>query len=505
MDQLSPALIATIILGYFFLLIAISFFTSRNTTDSTFFTGDRSSPWLLVAIGMIGASLSGVTFISVPGLVGAGGKNQAFSYMQMVIGYLFGYAAIAYVLMPIYYRLGLTSIYEYLGRRLGRHSHWVGAFYFLLSRIVGASFRLFLVAIVLQKFLMDSYGIPFEVTVLITIGLIWVYTFSGGIKTIVVTDVLQTVCMLVAVVLTILHVGRALELDFSGIVTTLMESPMTKVWHTDVGWNDPNNIWKQLLSGALIALVMTGLDQDMMQKNLTCRSLGDAQKNMVTFSIVLVFANLLFLSLGALLYIYAAESGVDVPASTDLLYPTIALDHMPVVVGVVFLLGLIAAAYSSADSALTSLTTAFCIDFLDFGKKDRSLNSKKRIRLLVHIGFSLILLLVVVVTKQLDAKAIINELFVAAGYTYGPMLGLFAYGILTRWQLADRYVIPVCIAAPVLSYILVENSATWLGGFQFGHTIIALNGLLTFIGLLAITRWGQPPIANIFTNTRTDG
>lgn len=488
MGQLSSGVIATVVVSYFLLLIAISFLTSRGATSTTFFTGDKSSPWLLVAIGMIGASLSGVTFISVPGLVGAGGTNQAFSYMQMVFGYLIGYAAIAFVLMPLYYRMGLTSIYQYLGQRIGKNAHRTGAFYFLISRIIGASFRLFLVAVVLQNFLMDSYDIPFEVTVLVTIALIWVYTFAGGIKTIVVTDVLQTVCMLAAVVLTIVYVGHALQLDLAGIVTTLRESPLTKIWHTDVGWNDANNIWKQVVSGALIALVMTGLDQDMMQKNLTCRTLADAQKNMVTFSIVLVFANLLFLSLGALLYIYAGEAGIDVPSSTDQLYPTIALQHMPATVGIAFLLGLIAAAYSSADSALTSLTTAFCVDFLGFEKDGKSEASKKRTRLAVHIGFSLILLLVVILTNRLNAKAIINELFVAAGYTYGPMLGLFAYGILTKWQLRDQYVIPICVLAPILSYILVRNSGAWLGGFQFGSTIIALNGLLTFIGLVLITK-----------------
>jgi len=392
MGQLSPALIAGIIIGYFLLLVCVSFFTSRNADNKTFFTADKSSPWFLVAFGMIGASLSGVTFISIPGVVGSDGYNQAFSYLQMVFGYLVGYFIIATVLMPLYYKLELISIYEYLRDRFGSNSYKIGAFYFLLSRIIGASFRLFLVAIVLQTFLMDDLGISFYITVLITIALIWVYTFTGGIKTIVVTDTLQTVCMLAAVILTIVYIGDAMEMGISDIYTTLKSSDLTKIWHSDVGWNDANNMYKQFISGALIALVMTGLDQDMMQKNLTCKTLGEAQKNMATFSIILVFANILFLSLGALLYIFAAKEGIVIPDKTDQLYPTIALDYLPPIVGIAFLLGLIAAAYSSADSALTSLTTAFCIDFLGFKTSGKTEIAKRKTRFRVHLMFSFILL-----------------------------------------------------------------------------------------------------------------
>lgn len=487
MNQLSPTIIAFIIAGYFLLLIGISWFTSRGASSKTFFTADKGSPWFLVAFGMIGASLSGVTFISIPGIVGAGKYNQAFSYLQMVFGYLIGYMVIATVLMPIYYKLGVVSIYEYLKLRFGNIAHKTGSFYFLLSRILGASLRLFLVAIVLQNFLMDGFGIPFPITVLITISLIWVYTFSGGIKTIVVTDTLQTVFMLGAVCFTIYFIGQALALDLGGIFNAVYESELSKVWFTDVGWNDPNNAWKQVLSGALIALVMTGLDQDMMQKNLTCRSLGDAQKNMFTFSIILVFANILFLSLGVLLYLYAQVDGIAIPESTDQLYPTIALLHMPAVVGVAFLLGLIAAAYSSADSALTSLTTAFCVDFLGFNDSDLLENEQKATRFKVHIGFSIIIFLVVVLAKVLNAGAIINELFKAAGYTYGPLLGLFSFGILTKRKVPETWLLPVCILSPIVSYLLVKYSDVLLGGFQFGSTIIALNGLLTFLGLWAFS------------------
>ena len=491
MYQLSPPTIAAIIIGYFLLLIGISLWTSRGANTHTFFTSDRNSSWIMVAIGMIGASLSGVTFISIPGKVGAGGYNQAFSYMQMVLGYLIGYAVIATVLMPLYYRLGLVSIYEYLRDRFGANAHRTGAFYFILSRVVGASLRLFLVAVVLQQILMDGYGIPFPVTVLITIALIWVYTFSGGIKTIVVTDTLQTVCMLSAVTLTIYYIGDAMNLDVHGIIATIRDSELSKMWYTDIGWNDPNNLWKQLISGALIALAMTGLDQDMMQKNLTCRSISDAQKNMFTFSIVLVFANLLFLSLGALLYIYADYAAVTLPEKSDQLYPLIALGHMPPVVGVAFLLGLIAAAYSSADSALTSLTSSFCIDFLGFEQDGQRTEAKKKsLRLQVHIGFSILLFLVVVVTNMLDAGAIINEIFKAASYTYGPLLGLFTFGILTRRSIRDSLVIPICIISPIICYLLVLYSDVLLGGFQFGSTIIALNALLTILGLWSIS---SPP------------
>lgn len=487
MYQISPIIIASLIIGYFLVLIFVSYVTSRKADNDTFFTANKSSPWYLVAFGMIGASLSGVTFISMPGVVGAGGYNQSFSYMQMVIGYLFGYGIIATVLMPLYYKLGLVTIYEYLRDRFGHYSYRTGTFYFILSRVIGASLRLFLVAVVLQNILMDGWGIPFPITVMITIGLIWVYTFSGGIKTIVMTDTLQTICMLGSVILSIYYIGQAMGLDIEGIYSTVRESELSKIWYTEVGWNDPNNMWKQLISGALIAVAMTGLDQDMMQKNLTCKNIGEAQKNMFAFSGVLILANLLFLTLGALLYIYASSEGIAIPDSTDQLYPTIAIQHMPAIVGVTFILGLIAAAYSSADSALTSLTTTVCVDFLDFKTDKKSENNKTAIRWKVHLGFSVLIWLVVVMAKWLNAGAVINELFKAAGYTYGPLLGLFSFGILTNRRINDKLVIPICILAPVICYLLVEYSDTLLGGFQFGSTIIALNGLLTFIGLWMIS------------------
>jgi len=485
---LTPILILSIIAGYFAMLMLVSYFTSRGAENEDFFIAGRQSPWLLVAIGMIGASLSGVTFISIPGAVGGGAQNQAFSYMQMVFGYLAGYVFIALILMPLYYRLGLTSIYGYLERRFGFFAYKTGAGYFLLSRTIGASFRLYLIAIVLQKFVMGPFGIPFWATVVTTILLIWVYTFRGGIKTIVWTDTLQTVCMLTAVVLTIFSIGDALEKDIGELLNLVRQSEYGQVFFFEGGWSDPNNFFKQFISGALITVVMTGLDQDMMQKNLSCRTIGDAQKNMFTFSIILVFANLLFLTLGALLYLYAFNLGLEIPQDTDQLYPTIAIEHLSPTIGIVFILGLIAAAYSSADSALTALTTSFCVDFLNFEKSPKSETEKARTRLYVHIGFSVLLLLVIIIFNAINNDAVINNLFRVAGYTYGPLLGLFSFGMLTDRIVDDRWVVPVCIIAPVLSFFVDTYSEVLLYGFQLGFLIIALNGILTFIGLWIISQ-----------------
>ncbi|RMF04420.1 MAG: sodium:solute symporter [Bacteroidetes bacterium] len=497
---MTPTVIISIIIGYFLVLILISYLTTKQgeSSNENFFLAGRQSPWYLVAFGMIGASLSGVTFISVPGWVGqvdpGTGHTQGFAYLQMVFGYLLGYAVIAWVLLPLYYRLGLTSIYEFLDQRLGLPAYKICAFYFLLSRVIGASFRLFLVAIVLQMFVMGPFGIPFPVTVFATIALIWVYTFRGGIKTIVYTDTLQTFSMLTAVVLTIIGIGQALETDVGGLIDMIQNSRYSQVFFFEGGWSDPYNFWKQFLAGALITIVMTGLDQDMMQKNLSCRSLGDAQKNMFTFSIILVFANILFLSLGALLYLYASQVGIEIPASSDQLYPLIALQHLPPYVGVLFIIGLIAAAYSSADSALTALTTSFCVDFLNFRPtEDEAVRvQQQRLRMRVHVGFSLLLLIVILIFNALNNEAVIKQLFVAAGYTYGPLLGLFCFGMFTSLKLREYYgkvnlVGLVCLAAPLLSFVLDTYSADLFFGFQFGFLTIALNGFLTFLGLLAIS------------------
>lgn len=483
MGQLSPTLILFVIIGYFLVLIGISFFTSGKGDNNTFFTANKSSPWLLVAIGMIGASLSGVTLVSIPGVVGkADGPNINFSYMQMVFGYLVGYAFIALVLLPIYYKYNLTSIYTYLEKRLGTYAYKTGAAYFLLSRTLGASFRLYLVAMILDLFVTGPLGIPFFVTVIITIILIWIYTFKGGIKTIVITDTFQTVSMLLAVTLTIYAIMGSMDLNFSEMWGLLSDKGYTQIFYFGDGWNDANNFFKQFISGALIATVMTGLDQDMMQKNITCRTLKDAQKNVFTFSIILVFANLLFLTLGALLYTYADSVGIAIPEKTDQLYPLIAIEHLSPMVGIFFILGLIAAAYSSADSALTSLTTSFCIDFLGF-QKEEGMENKKSTRLIVHVGFSVLLLVVILLFNAYIAESVIDKLLEVAGYTYGPILGLFIFGIFTDRNTNPKYVIPICILAPIISYFTNVYSPEILGGFKWGYMILALNGFLTFAGL----------------------
>ncbi len=489
-NQLTPTFILGIIAAYFLLLIIVSYFTGRKAGNAEFFLAGRKSPWYLVAFGMVGASLSGVTFISIPGVVGADGANKDFSYMQIVFGYVLGYFVIARVLLPLYYRLNLTTIYGYLDQRLGLHAYKTGAAYFLVSRAIGSAFRLYLMAIVLQEFVLGPFGIPFWGTVAATIILIWVYTFKGGINTIVYTDTLQTFCMLMAVILTILAIGNALETDFAGLVKMVQASPYSQVFFFEGGWSDPNNFFKQFISGALITIVMTGLDQDMMQKNLSCRNIGEAQKNMYTFSTILVFANALFLTLGALLYIYSSNIGIEIPDQTDKLYPTLAMRHLSPFVGILFVLGLIAADYSRAVSALTALTTSFCVDFLGFEKSEVSEESKQRTRVFVHRGISLLLFLIIIVFHAIHNEAVISSLFVAAGYTYGPILGLFAFGLMTRYEVRSALVVPVCLIAPVLSYFLDKYSGQLFFGFQFGFLIIALNGLLTFLGLWAISRRG---------------
>ena len=489
--QLTPQLILGIVALYFLVLMAVAYFTGRNAKNNDFFIAGRKSPWYLVAFGMIGASLSGVTFISIPGIVGAGGVNQSFSYMQVVFGYLLGYLVIATVLMPVYYKLNLTSIYTYLETRFGITSYKTGASFFILSRTVGAAFRLFLVAIVLQQFVLEPLGVPFWVTVAGTILLIWIYTFQGGIKTIVWTDSLQTFCMLLAVVLTVLAIGDAMELDVSGLINRVKTSEYSQMFFFDNGWSDKNNFFKQFLSGASIAIVMTGLDQDMMQKNLSCKNIGDAQKNMFWFSTVLVVANLLFLTLGILLYLYAADIGMEMPmrngkVATDLLFPTIALQHLTPTIGVVFILGLIAAAYSSADSALTSLTTSFCVDILGFNKNENAESEDlTKTRRTVHIGFSILLFIVILLFSNLSSS-VINDLFKIAGYTYGPLLGLYAFGFFTKYKIQDGLVPAACIIAPALSFFFNTHSERFFFGYKFGFELLILNGLLTFIGLYLI-------------------
>jgi len=479
----TPQLIFISFIGYTFLLFLVSWITSKRATNQTFFIGNKQSPWFVVAYGMVGASLSGVTFISVPGWVG----DTQFSYMMVVLGYLLGYFVIAQVLLPIYYKMNLTSIYTYLETRFGFWSYKTGAFYFLISRIIGASFRMFLVVNVLQLFVFDAWGVPFGVTIALFILLIWFYTFKGGIKTIVWTDTLQTTFMLLAVGISVYLVSVDLNLNFPGLITAVTDSDYSEIFIED--WQNRQFWLKQFLSGVFIAIVMTGLDQDMMQKNLSCRNLRDAQKNILTLSWILVPVNLLFLFLGASLYLYANQHGIQIPDLTDDLFPAIAINHLGVFAGLTFIIGLIAAAYSSADSALTALTTSFSVDFLNI-QKSTSLSEKEKIKIRtwVHIGISIIVLIVIIFFRAINNEAIIAKLFTIAGYTYGPLLGLYAFGLFTKISIKDKWVPLIAIASPILCYFLSLFSEFLFRGYQFGFELLIINGIFTMAGLYIVKK-----------------
>jgi Na+/proline symporter len=476
---MDASLLIGLILGYFVILIGISFLAGKNDDHQTFFLGNRNSPWYAVAFGMVGASLSGVTFLSVPGLV----ANNSFAYMQVVLGYVAGYLVIMQVLLPLYYRLNLTSIYTYLQGRFGPSSYTTGSIFFLISRVIGAAFRLYLIAIVLQTAIFDGLNIPFWITVLITIVLIWVYTFRSGIKTIIWTDTLQTALMLGAVFITVYMISQQL-LDGDSLISYVQQSEYSQIFFFD-DWKSGNYFFKNFLSGMFITIVMTGLDQDMMQKNLSCRSLGDAKKNMFWLALTLVAVNLVFLALGALLYDFAAlkQIAFDRP---DQLYTEVALSgELGSTVLILFILGLVAAAYSSADSALTALTTSFCVDILQIEKME--VKASKITRKLVHLGFSAVLFLVILIFHQLNDDSVINELFTAAGYTYGPLLGLYAFGLYTRRKVADQLVPIAAVLAPVLSYLIRTYAKEWYSySMSFEHLII--NGLLMFLFLLSLSK-----------------
>jgi len=484
---MAPSLIIIIITVYFIALICISYFTSKGADTNTFFTANRQSPWYLVAFGMIGASLSGVTFISVPGNVGKIG----FSYFQIVIGYLVGYWVIMGVLMPLYYRLNLVSIYTYLEQRFDPWAYKTGALFFLISRTIGSSLRLFLAATVLQLFLFDAWGVPFFITVATTIALIWIYTFKGGIKTIVWTDTFQTFFLVSAVAVTVWIITSELGMSFSDAIASMKSNGYLRIFHFD----DVNSTLffpKQFLGGAFIAITMTGMDQEIMQKNLTCKNLGEAQKNMFWFSLTLVVVNLLFLTLGALLYIYSGQKGLALPAYSDELFPRLAFNELGPLVGVMFLLGITASSYASADSALAGLTTSFCIDFLKF--RDKAESVKKQQKFIVHIGFSFLFLIIIVIFKEVNERSVIDAVLNVAGYTYGPLLGLFSFGLFTKLQVKGPAVLAVCLLSPLISYVISSNSPDVLNGYQFGIEILIVNGLITFLGLALI---GKKQVTNL--------
>ncbi len=476
---MSPWIVFLVMFGYFALLVLVSYLTSRNSNLASFFNANRKSPWFLVAYGMIGASLSGVTFISVPGWV----RDSQFSYFQMVLGYLLGYMAIILILLPLYYKNNLVSIYKYLDNRFGKYSYKTGSGFFLLSRTIGAAFRLYLVAGVLQLAFFDRFGIPFWVTVIVTIILIWLYTFKAGIKTIVWTDTLQTTFMLLAVVVTVYIIAKDLGLNAKELVVSIKNHPYSRMFFWD--WHSSKYFWKRFLSGAFMAFVMTGLDQDMMQKNLSVKTLKESQKNMFWFSISLLPVNLLFLSLGVLLYMYADANGIQVPQRSDDLYPMLALNYFGLTAGILFLIGITAAAFSSADSALTALTTAFALDFLgiDITKNDRR---SRRIKTLVHLGVSVTLIFVILVFKAINNESVIKQLFTVAGYTYGPILGMFLFAITTKCSVRDKFVPVLAILSPVLSYlfkVFVEAHSS----YHFGFEILLVNGLIMYLGMFLIS------------------
>lgn len=476
---MSASLVLILLLFYFGLLILISYFTSRKADNETFFTANRTSPWYLVAFGMIGAQLSGVTFISIPGEVGNGG----WVYLPVVLGNCIGYILIGIVLLPLFYKLNLISIYSWLGTRFGESARLTGSFFFMISQLVGASFRLFLVVGILQLAVFDAMGIPFAATVFITIALVWVYTFRGGIKTIVWTDALQTIFMLVSVILTIVVICRSLGFDFGAMVSAVRESHFSRVF--DFDWRSGHNAVKQFLAGIAITVSLNGLDQNMMQKNLTCKSLRACQTNMFSFSGLFLGANILFLTLGALLYIFAETRGIMLPPKTDEVFAFLSLNYFGWIAGLFFLLGITAAAYSSVDSSLTALTTSFSIDFLKINPRD---SGQKRKRILVHLSFSLLMCLVIVLFRELNDSSVVNALFKAIGYTYGPILALFAFGLTTRYQVKGNRLPWVCMASPVLAGLFDRYSEHLLWGYRCGFEILLWNALICFLGLLFIRK-----------------
>lgn len=496
---MSPAIILISILCYFSLLLGIAWLTSRNAGNDAYFLGNKKSPWYAVAFGMIGDSLSGVTFISLPGTV----ETAQFSYMQLVLGYLLGYFFIAQVLLPLYYKLNLTSIYGYLLARFGRNAQMTGSFYFLISRLIGAALRLFLAAAVLQLFVSDYYHVPFPVTVAVIIVLMLIYTYRGGIKTLVWTDTLQSGLLLLGVILSITAILSQLDWSIGDAFTEIRQSDFSKIFFSD--WREKSFFPKQFLSGALIAIVMTGLDQNMMQKSLSCPRLGDAQKNLYWFSFVLVFVNLLFVGLGALLYLYAAQSGISLPADpetgktiTDQVFPFLALNHLGAFAAIIFIIGLTAATFSSADSVLTTLTTSFCLDFLQLDKNPQATEKRKtNVRHMVHIGFAVLLLITILLCEFVPKTSILDLIFTVAAYTYGPLLGLFVFGLFTKRITSDQRVPIITVIGVVLTFLLHQFSADLFNGYKFGYELLLFNGMFTFIGLWLTSKKGYEPISEI--------
>ncbi len=484
---MSPVLLFTLVIAYFVLLLVVAWFTSRNANNDSFFIGNRGSNWMLVAFGMIGTSLSGVTFVSVPGTVGI----ESFAYFQIIIGNLIGYAVVAYVLLPIYYRMNLTSIYNYLQTRLGFASYKAGASFFILSRILGATARLYLVVNILHVTILKNFDLPFWVGAFVILLMILLYTFEGGVKTIVWTDTLQTACMLIGLVVCVGYILSHLNLSLGDGVQALAEKGYSKIF-----FFDPESklfFLKQIVAGAFISITMTGMDQEMMQKNISVKTLKDSQKNMMTFATIFMLVVLLFLFLGGLLHLFAESKGIA--ARGDSLFPTIALNYMPAAVSIIFIIALISALFPSADGAITALTSSFCIDILGI-QRNKNLDDKqrKRIRQIVHLSFAALFLLFVMIFKWMNNPSMIGLILKIAGYTYGPLLGLFAFGILTKRRVLDWLVPFVVILSPVICFILDKYQKRIFGNFQIGLELLFINGLITFLGLMLISRKQAPQL-----------
>ncbi len=506
---MSPHFLLLFVVGYFILLLIVAWYTSRNSNNDSFFIGNRNSNWKLVAFGMIGTSLSGVTFVSVPGSVGnevsAGSLPNGMGYFQVVIGYLLGYIAVAYVLLPLYYKLNLTSIYSYLQQRFGNWAYKTGASFFILSRTVGATARLYLVINILHIFILSKMNIPFWVSVLVVLLMILLYTFEGGVKTIVYTDTLQTSLMVIGLIICVWYVLHHLDLSVGDAVQSIQSKGLSRIFNTDP--NAKGFFLKQIIGGAFITISMTGLDQEMMQKNISVRTLKDSQKNMIVFSVILLFVNLLFLMLGGLLYLFAFKNGASFSSVEDVfglffgelnitgdnLFPSMALGLMepvPAVISVVFMIALISALFPSADGALTALTSSFCIDILGIKHRDDlSEKRKKKVRLSVHLIMTIVFFLFILGFHEINSRSIIDKILDLAGYTYGPLLGLFAFGILTKRTLPNTWIIAViAVLSPIVCYFLQINAPKFLNGYVIGIEILVINGLLTFLGILFISR-----------------
>ncbi|GHS94338.1 sodium/iodide co-transporter [Bacteroidia bacterium] len=478
---MSPISVLLTIATYFAVLFFISYLTGRKADNAGFFSGNRKSPWYVVAFATIGAAISGVTFVSVPGMVAGSG----FSYLQMVLGFAVGQLIIAFVLIPLYYKMNLVSIYEYLENRFGISSYKTGAWFFFISKMLGASVRLFIVCVVLQLLVFAPLHLPFFLNVVFTVGIVWLYTFRGGVKSLIWTDSLKTFCLIVSVGLTIYYIGKNLGLNAGSMWSLIGDSDMSKIFFFDDG-NDKRYFWKQFLAGVFTMIATTGLDQDMMQKTLSCKNFRDARKNMITGGILQIFINLLFLTLGVLLYVYAANKQMALPAKGDDVFPFLAMQFSPVV-GVLFIVGLISAAYAAAGSALTALTTSFTVDILE-SPKTKTENQIATIRQKVHIGMAAVMAVVIFIINFLNNDSVINTVYMVASYTYGPLLGMFIFGMFTKKAVKDRWVPLVAIVSPVLCFILDIHSQVWFNGYQFSHERLILNAFFTFAGLCLLVR-----------------